>query len=326
MEHHGGIEDRHRGRRLLRRLRNRACGDCSGRGDTALGGGPGLDCRWRSPRPHRDPHRRAAPHAVRILRHPGASCGPHLCGWARRSSSAVRCNRRHRPGRARIVDADMVDLGEHSLKGLAGPQRLFQLTVDGLAAEFGPLRTEDVWPTLSAGTFLLTDLVGWSRVLLMLGDQGSAALMADYQRRSARRFGPSRRHPRTGRQRGPDISLCSSRRRHCRYRHASPESRGLRLGLRASRSPCPASFTPVTGLEVRAAPEAGRHRHVSDFGTWRTSFKPDRSCVSTAAGSAALLDGDRHSHHASAPRHPARSSSADRDEVDRRSTSSPAGD
>ena len=77
----------------------------------------------------------------------------------------------------------MVDLGEHSLKGLAGPQRLFQLTVDGLAAEFGPLRTEDVWPTLSAGTFLLTDLVGWSRVLLTLGDQGSAALMADYQQK-----------------------------------------------------------------------------------------------------------------------------------------------
>ena len=81
------------------------------------------------------------------------------------------------------VDATLVDLGEHSLKGLAGPQRLFQLTVDGLAAEFGPLRTEDVWPTLSAGTFLLTDLAGWSRVVLTLGDTRSAALIAEYQQR-----------------------------------------------------------------------------------------------------------------------------------------------
>src|SRR4051794_16873495 len=33
---------------------------------------------------------------------------------------------------------DLIDLGEHQLKGLTGGQRLFQLVTDGLTSEFGP--------------------------------------------------------------------------------------------------------------------------------------------------------------------------------------------
>jgi predicted ATPase/class 3 adenylate cyclase len=39
------------------------------------------------------------------------------------------------------------DLGEHRLKDLSGPQRLYQLEIDGLPAEFPPLNTLDNRPT-----------------------------------------------------------------------------------------------------------------------------------------------------------------------------------
>jgi predicted ATPase/class 3 adenylate cyclase len=42
--------------------------------------------------------------------------------------------------------AQLVDLGEHRLKDLPHPERLFQLTIDGLPAEFPPLRSLDARP------------------------------------------------------------------------------------------------------------------------------------------------------------------------------------
>jgi predicted ATPase/class 3 adenylate cyclase len=41
---------------------------------------------------------------------------------------------------------ELLDLGEHRLKDLAHPERLFQLTIDGLRAEFPPLRSLDARP------------------------------------------------------------------------------------------------------------------------------------------------------------------------------------
>ena len=41
----------------------------------------------------------------------------------------------------------LIDLGEHRLKDLTGPQRLFQLVIDGLPSQFPPLRTLDLRPT-----------------------------------------------------------------------------------------------------------------------------------------------------------------------------------
>jgi class 3 adenylate cyclase len=85
-----------------------------------------------------------------------------------------------------IEDADsagieLLDLGEHRLKGLPRKQRLFQLTVSTLPSQFGPPRTpEAVTRMAGVGTFLHTDLSGWGRVIRVLGDEASAALAADY--------------------------------------------------------------------------------------------------------------------------------------------------
>jgi predicted ATPase/class 3 adenylate cyclase len=51
-----------------------------------------------------------------------------------------------------LVDADLAelglrDLGDHRLKDLTGPQRLFQLTAEGFEHDFPPLRTLDNKPT-----------------------------------------------------------------------------------------------------------------------------------------------------------------------------------
>ena len=40
-----------------------------------------------------------------------------------------------------LVDADVRDLGPHRLKDLSVPERIFQLEIDGLPAEFAPLKT-----------------------------------------------------------------------------------------------------------------------------------------------------------------------------------------
>jgi class 3 adenylate cyclase len=82
---------------------------------------------------------------------------------------------------AALPRADLVDLGEHRLKGLPRAQRLFQLSVAALPSQFGQPRTpEAVTQTSGAGTFLHTDLRSWRHVIHVLGDEATAALMADY--------------------------------------------------------------------------------------------------------------------------------------------------
>jgi predicted ATPase/class 3 adenylate cyclase len=46
-----------------------------------------------------------------------------------------------------LPDAPLVDMGVHRLKDLSRPERVWQLMVDGLAAEFPPLRTLNAVPT-----------------------------------------------------------------------------------------------------------------------------------------------------------------------------------
>lgn len=80
-----------------------------------------------------------------------------------------------------LTGVELVDLGEHRLRGLIREQRLFQLTVLTLQSEFGPLRTAEAdAQTAGAGTFLLTDLAGHGDVIRTLGDEASEALTADY--------------------------------------------------------------------------------------------------------------------------------------------------
>jgi class 3 adenylate cyclase len=84
---------------------------------------------------------------------------------------------------AELPGVELVDLGEHRLKGLTQKQRLFQLTVLRLPSEFGPLRTPDTEARVpGAGTFLMADLSNSRRVIRVLGDEASAELIADYQK------------------------------------------------------------------------------------------------------------------------------------------------
>jgi class 3 adenylate cyclase len=83
---------------------------------------------------------------------------------------------------AELADVELVDLGEHRLKSLNRRQRLFQVVVRTLPSKFGPPRTPETDVQMpGAGTFVHTDLSGWRHVIRELGDEASAALIADYQ-------------------------------------------------------------------------------------------------------------------------------------------------
>jgi class 3 adenylate cyclase len=78
---------------------------------------------------------------------------------------------------------ELLDLGEHRLKGLQRAQRLFQLSVLALPSTFDPPRTADTDAQVpGVGTFLFMDLLGWRHVILSLGDEASAALTNEFQR------------------------------------------------------------------------------------------------------------------------------------------------
>jgi class 3 adenylate cyclase len=82
---------------------------------------------------------------------------------------------------AELPDIELVDLGEHRLKGLPREQRLFQLTVVALPSKFAPPRTADAAAqTPGAGSFVHTDLSGWRHVIRVVGDEAIASLTADY--------------------------------------------------------------------------------------------------------------------------------------------------
>ena len=60
----------------------------------------------------------------------------------------------------------LIDLGEHRLRGLVEPDRLYQLTIDGLPAEFPPIRTVHVEPAHLPPR--MTSFVGRERELVEL--------------------------------------------------------------------------------------------------------------------------------------------------------------
>jgi class 3 adenylate cyclase len=72
------------------------------------------------------------------------------------------------------------DLGDHYLKDVPRPQRLFQIDADGLPSEFPPLGTRVNAGTIA--TLLAVDLAGWRRVMSELGDDGAATAAAEYHR------------------------------------------------------------------------------------------------------------------------------------------------
>jgi class 3 adenylate cyclase len=78
------------------------------------------------------------------------------------------------------LDARLRELGDHLLKDIPQPQRLYQLEADGLPSEFPPLGIRSVAGTIA--TLLAIDLDGWRLVMRELGDEGAAAAAADFHR------------------------------------------------------------------------------------------------------------------------------------------------
>jgi class 3 adenylate cyclase len=81
-----------------------------------------------------------------------------------------------------LEGVELLDLGEHELKDLVRPQRLFQVVVEGLAEEFPPLKTIGPTSYPSVVTILQTDLVDYRHVLRAIGDDRSLGLMSAYHR------------------------------------------------------------------------------------------------------------------------------------------------
>lgn len=80
-----------------------------------------------------------------------------------------------------LEGVELDDLGEHRLKDIERPQRLFQLIVAGLPSKFPPPKSLDAADSRPAiVTLLHTDMVGWERVLLALGDEGASKVARDY--------------------------------------------------------------------------------------------------------------------------------------------------
>ncbi|HSF31168.1 MAG TPA: adenylate/guanylate cyclase domain-containing protein, partial [Candidatus Tectomicrobia bacterium] len=89
---------------------------------------------------------------------------------------------------ALIGGLSLQDLGVHRLKGLPRPERIFQLIIPDLPADFPPLRSLDVRgrvrPGLAPGrvltTVLFVDIAGAMERVVALGDHRWLALQAQY--------------------------------------------------------------------------------------------------------------------------------------------------
>jgi class 3 adenylate cyclase len=77
----------------------------------------------------------------------------------------------------------LLDLGQHRLKGLDDPERIFQLAIEGLQNDFPPLNTiEGAGPGTETLTVLMTDLEGLTRRLHELAPEQFRRLISDYHR------------------------------------------------------------------------------------------------------------------------------------------------
>jgi class 3 adenylate cyclase len=85
-----------------------------------------------------------------------------------------------------LEGVQLQDLGDYRLKDIAAPQRMFQIVVSGLHADFPTLKSLDALSPSAVITLLVSDLVGWQRVLRKLGDERASAVARAYQRVAVR--------------------------------------------------------------------------------------------------------------------------------------------
>ena len=133
-----------------------------------------------------------------------------------------------------LLDVRLRDLGEHYLKDIPRPQRLFQIDADGLPSEFPALGAKAVAGKIA--TLLAIDLAGWRRVARELGDDGAAAVAVAFHRIVAEIA-----HENDGlevERAGDQSIVCSSRQRVRSSRsRRSRGSFGAATGSRPPRSP-----------------------------------------------------------------------------------------
>ena len=102
-----------------------------------------------------------------------------------------------------LLDVQLRDLGDHLLKDIPRPQRLFQIEADGLPSEFPQLGIRTAAGTIA--TLLAIDLAGWRRVMRDLGDDRAAAAAAEYHRTVAE---TARANDGAALERAADWTLC----------------------------------------------------------------------------------------------------------------------
>jgi class 3 adenylate cyclase len=77
----------------------------------------------------------------------------------------------------------LLDLGEHRLKGIERPERIFQLTIDGLENDFPPLETiEGAGLATETVTVLMADMAGLTLRVRDLSPEQFRTLVAEYHR------------------------------------------------------------------------------------------------------------------------------------------------
>lgn len=74
----------------------------------------------------------------------------------------------------------MRDLGDHYLKDIPRPQRLFQIEAEGLSSDFPPLGARAAAGSIATALFI--DLAGWRQVMQELGDDSASAAAVAYHR------------------------------------------------------------------------------------------------------------------------------------------------
>ena len=88
-----------------------------------------------------------------------------------------------------LDESSLRDLGAHHLKSLLRPERIFQLILPGLPADFPPLQTLDSRAGPRSGsegervltTMLFTDIVGSAQRLITLGDRRWREILIQYR-------------------------------------------------------------------------------------------------------------------------------------------------
>jgi class 3 adenylate cyclase len=77
----------------------------------------------------------------------------------------------------------LLDLGEHRLKGIERPERIFQLTIDGLENDFPPLETiEGAGLATETVAVLMADMAGLTLRVRDLSPEQFRTLVAEYHR------------------------------------------------------------------------------------------------------------------------------------------------